>query len=271
MDIEERKAYVRGHRTAVFGYNRREDGPSMSVVSYVMDGDDILVCTMADRAKAKAVARNPRVSLCVLDEQWPLTYLGVYCTATVETDFGATVELLMRLAGVMAREEMPESKRESIAVWAKEEKRVTLRLKPYATFETPPRHVHNADDVDSLTHCLAQPFRGSTSRLASRSRSFADDPEKAGVAETACGSEACAYAADQQRCWRLTGVWALAGLVLAGTTAPGFGRRRRRRDQPISLAMPETLPESCIRTRLMCLSRRKRSRNAIVTCSTTPR
>jgi Pyridoxamine 5'-phosphate oxidase len=73
-----RRAFVAEHRAAVFGYARRDDGPSMSVVYYVMDGGDrILVSTMRDRGKAKAVARNPRVSLCVLDEQWPLSYLLV--------------------------------------------------------------------------------------------------------------------------------------------------------------------------------------------------
>ncbi|MBV9336789.1 MAG: hypothetical protein JO243_12970, partial [Solirubrobacterales bacterium] len=34
-----RRAFVAEHRTAVFGYPRRDDGPSMSVVYYVMDGD----------------------------------------------------------------------------------------------------------------------------------------------------------------------------------------------------------------------------------------
>lgn len=29
-----------------------------------------------------------------------------------------------------------------------------LRLTPYATFETPPRHVAEADDVKNLTHRL---------------------------------------------------------------------------------------------------------------------
>jgi nitroimidazol reductase NimA-like FMN-containing flavoprotein (pyridoxamine 5'-phosphate oxidase superfamily) len=82
-DVERsrRRAFVAEHRTAVFGYPRRDDGPSMSVVYYVMDGDDrIVVSTMRDRGKAKVVARNPKVSLCVLDEQWPLTYLLVYAT-----------------------------------------------------------------------------------------------------------------------------------------------------------------------------------------------
>ena len=57
-----RRAFVAEHRTAVFGYPRRDDGPSMSVVYYVTDGADrILVSTMRERGKAKAVARNSRV------------------------------------------------------------------------------------------------------------------------------------------------------------------------------------------------------------------
>ena len=27
-----------------------------------------------------------------------------------------------------------------------------LRISPYATFETPPRHLYTADDLDTLTH-----------------------------------------------------------------------------------------------------------------------
>jgi hypothetical protein len=72
----ERRAFVRTHRTCVFGYGRVQDGPAMSVVYYVpTDDDELLVSTMAPRGKARAVARNPKVSLCVLDEQWPFTYL----------------------------------------------------------------------------------------------------------------------------------------------------------------------------------------------------
>jgi general stress protein 26 len=39
----------------------------MTVVYYVTDGDDILISTMEDRAKTKAVERNPHVSICVPD------------------------------------------------------------------------------------------------------------------------------------------------------------------------------------------------------------
>ena len=51
MTAEERREFVRAHRTCVFGYGRRNDGPSMTIVYYVMDGDDILVSTMAEREK----------------------------------------------------------------------------------------------------------------------------------------------------------------------------------------------------------------------------
>jgi nitroimidazol reductase NimA-like FMN-containing flavoprotein (pyridoxamine 5'-phosphate oxidase superfamily) len=155
MNREERREFVARHRTAIFGYGRRQDGPAMTVVYYVLDGDDILVSTMAARAKAKAVGRNQKVSLCILDEQWPLTYLQVYCDAKVETDFDAAVDLGMRIAGVMAGEPMPEEVRPLIAEGARRENRVVLRLTPYATFATPPRHVHSADDVnENLTHHL---------------------------------------------------------------------------------------------------------------------
>ncbi len=99
----------------------------MTVMYYVVDGDDILVSTMAARAKAKAVGRNQKVALCVLDEQWPLTYLQVYCDAKVEKDHDANVDLAMRIAGVMAGKPMPEEVRPMIADGVRRENRVVLR------------------------------------------------------------------------------------------------------------------------------------------------
>jgi PPOX class probable F420-dependent enzyme len=158
MNIEERRKFVERHRTAIFGYNRKLDGPSMSVVYYVMDGDNILISTMLERGKAKAVRRNPRVSLCVLDEKWPLTYLLVYCDAAIETDIESATDMLMRIAGLMAGEPMGDSVRPNLKKVAIDEKRVVLRLKPYQTFETPPRHVSKQEDTKNLTHWLGSPL-----------------------------------------------------------------------------------------------------------------
>jgi hypothetical protein len=155
MNRDERREFVRSHRTAVFGHGRKRDGPAQSVVYYVMDGDDILVSTMGARAKARAVARLGKVSLCVLDESWPPTYVVVYCDARVETEPSAVVDLMLRIAGVMAGKPMPESLRPLVAEGARREGRVVLRLRPYATFHSPPRHVHQASDVnEKLLHDL---------------------------------------------------------------------------------------------------------------------
>ena len=94
MNQEERRQFVRDHRTCVFGYGRKAHGPAMTIVYYVMDGDDLLISTMAARGKAKAVTRDGRVSLCVLDEQWPPSYLQVYGTAEVDHDLEFATDIL---------------------------------------------------------------------------------------------------------------------------------------------------------------------------------
>jgi nitroimidazol reductase NimA-like FMN-containing flavoprotein (pyridoxamine 5'-phosphate oxidase superfamily) len=156
MNAQERQDFVRRHRTALFGYTRQKHGPATTVVYYIVDDQgDILVTTMEQRAKTRAVERNPKVSMCILDEQWPLTYLMVYCDATIDRDFQAAVDLEFAINGVMAEEPMPESKRSVVEDAVRREQRIVLRLTPYSTFETPPRHVHNPDDLnDDLTHWL---------------------------------------------------------------------------------------------------------------------
>ncbi|HEY5358640.1 MAG TPA: TIGR03618 family F420-dependent PPOX class oxidoreductase [Streptosporangiaceae bacterium] len=152
MDRDERRQFVRDHRTCVFGYARQADGPAMTIVYYVMDGDDLLVSTMADRGKARAVQRDPHVSLCVLDEKWPPTYLQVYGTAVLDPDEEQAADLLRKVVELMAGQPVPAERHEQIAQMAREEKRVVLRVTPYATFATPPRHVNTMEDIDTLSH-----------------------------------------------------------------------------------------------------------------------
>ena len=154
MDAAERREFVRTHRTCVFGYERQSGPPSMSIVYYVMDGDDILISTMRDRAKAKAVARNPDVSLCVLTETWPFTYLLVYGKAKLETD--GAVDLMMRIGELMSGQPLPEAARPGVEAMAQKEGRVVLRITPEASFETPPKHLYAGDDGSKLTHGLGQ-------------------------------------------------------------------------------------------------------------------
>lgn len=153
MNQQERRQFVREHRTCVFGYPRKDHGPAMTIVYYVMNGDDeILISTMAARAKAKAVARNGRVSLCILDEKWPPTYLQVYGDGVIDHDPGLAADVLGRVVELMAGDQVPESRRGQIEEMARTENRVVIRVRPYATFETPPRHVYKMSDIDTLTH-----------------------------------------------------------------------------------------------------------------------
>jgi hypothetical protein len=152
----ERRRFVETHRTCVFGYDRRSDGPAMSVVYYVpAENGDLLVATMGERSKAKAVARNGKVSLCVLDETWPFAYLQVYCDAVIDPDGETLVDVMMAVAERMSGKALGPELRPMVEALRDEEGRVLVRCRPYATFVTPPRHLHRNDQEEPLTHWIS--------------------------------------------------------------------------------------------------------------------
>jgi hypothetical protein len=152
----ERREFVRTHRTCVFGYGRQTDGPAMSIVYYIpADNDDLFVATMAGRAKAKAVGRNGKISLCVLDETWPFAYLQVYCDAVIDDDNEALVDVMMAVGERMSGQPLAPELRPAVKAAAAEEGRVLVRCRPYATFVTPPRHLYRNDQEEPLTHWVS--------------------------------------------------------------------------------------------------------------------
>jgi Pyridoxamine 5'-phosphate oxidase len=156
MTPSERRLFVATHRTCIFGYGRRHDGPAMSVVYYIpTDDDELLISTMADRGKARTVGRSNKVSLCILDERWPFAYLQVYADATVDTDTDLVVDVMMAVAGRMSGEPLSEDARPIVAEMAEQEHRVVLRCRPYSTFAQPPRHLHSNDQEQELTHWVS--------------------------------------------------------------------------------------------------------------------
>jgi PPOX class probable F420-dependent enzyme len=152
----ERREFVRTHRTCVFGYRRRNDGPAMSVVYYVpTDDDELLVSTMAGRSKAFAVARDPKVSLCVLDERWPFAFLQVYADATVDSDPQLVVDVMMAVGERMMGQPLGDDARPTVEAMAERERRVVLRCRPYETFATPPRQVDGDTQAEGVTHWIS--------------------------------------------------------------------------------------------------------------------
>lgn len=152
----ERREFVRTHRTCVFGYRRRNDGPGMSIVYYIpTDTDELLVSTMAGRGKARIVERDGKVSLCVLDERWPFAYLQVYADATLDRDRDLAVDVMMAVGGRMSGQPLGDEARPHIQEMCKRENRVVIRCRPYSSFATPPRHLHRNDQAKELSHWVS--------------------------------------------------------------------------------------------------------------------
>jgi PPOX class probable F420-dependent enzyme len=152
----ERREFVRTHRTCVFGYRRRNDGPAMSIVYYIpTDAGELLVSTMAGRGKARVIERDGKVSLCILDERWPFGYLQVYADATLDQDRDLAVDVMMAVAGRMSGQPLGEEARPHIQAMSERENRVVIRCRPYTTYATPPRHLHRNDQVEQLSHWVS--------------------------------------------------------------------------------------------------------------------
>lgn len=162
MNAEQRRAFVSAHRTCVFAFQRKSGPPSMSVVYYAVDGDDLLIATMAARAKAKAVKRVGEASACILDEKWPLTYLQVYGPARLDTSFPLLIDTMVKVGEIMSGQPLPPEARPFVEDMARREERVLIRLSPQWTVYSPPVHLNAGDDGSKMQHGLAQrlPWRG---------------------------------------------------------------------------------------------------------------
>ena len=125
---DEQRQFLYTNRLCIVGVGRKAGPPHMSPVYYVMDGDDILISTTHSRFKAKAIKRNPEVSVCVLAEQYPFPYLLVYGVGQIEED-GAP-DLMMKVGARMTGNPVPEAARPAIEQRAKDEGRLVLRVKP---------------------------------------------------------------------------------------------------------------------------------------------
>ena len=65
---DDQRRYLDEKRFAVLGTVNRSGSPHLTIMWYVLDGDDIVFNTKAGRTKDSNLARDPRVSLLVYDE-----------------------------------------------------------------------------------------------------------------------------------------------------------------------------------------------------------
>lgn len=71
MDVERARQFIREHHHAVMATRRADGSPQLSPVACAVDTDGrVVVSTRETAMKAKNLRRDPRVSLCVLSDEF---------------------------------------------------------------------------------------------------------------------------------------------------------------------------------------------------------
>jgi PPOX class probable F420-dependent enzyme len=97
---EWRRFVLEGTRTAKLATVALDGSPRVVPVWFVLDDDDTFVMTVSGgSAKAKAMRRDPRVSLLVDDERPPFSFVSVRGTATLSDDLDTLRRWATRIGG----------------------------------------------------------------------------------------------------------------------------------------------------------------------------
>ena len=104
-DPEVREFLAHGTRTGKLGYLAASGRPLVTPVWFVLEGDTLVFNTGQDTAKGRALARDPRVSLCVDLEQPPYAFVQVQGEAELSDDLD---ELVRTATAIAARYMGPE-------------------------------------------------------------------------------------------------------------------------------------------------------------------
>jgi PPOX class probable F420-dependent enzyme len=99
-DPEVRDFLAQGTRTGKLSYLAASGRPLVTPVWFIVEGDSIVFNTGKDTAKGRALARDPRVSLCVDLEEMPYAFVQVQGEAELSED---PAELLRTATAIAAR------------------------------------------------------------------------------------------------------------------------------------------------------------------------
>jgi PPOX class probable F420-dependent enzyme len=88
-----------GTRTGKLGYRASDGRPLIAPVWFVVDGGELVFNTGRDTAKGRALARDPRVVMCVDDPHPPYSFVQVQGTATISEDPQELIDIATRTGG----------------------------------------------------------------------------------------------------------------------------------------------------------------------------
>jgi PPOX class probable F420-dependent enzyme len=93
-------------RTAKLATVRKDGRPHVAPIWFTLDGDELVFTTWHESVKAKAILRDPRVSLCIDDERPPFAFVMLDGTATIDEDPAELRTWAARIGGrYMGREQ----------------------------------------------------------------------------------------------------------------------------------------------------------------------
>jgi len=109
MSGDELDRFLRaGTRTGKLATMRADGRPHVAPIWFILDGDDLVFMTGADTLKGKAMARDPRVALCVDDEQPPFSFVTIEGTVSLSTDLDEMLPWSIAIARRYMGDELAE-------------------------------------------------------------------------------------------------------------------------------------------------------------------
>jgi len=88
-----------GTRTGQLGYLASDGRPLVAPVWFVVDGGQLAFNTGKDTAKGRALARDPRVVMCVDDPRPPYSFVQVQGIASISEEPGDLLDIATRTGG----------------------------------------------------------------------------------------------------------------------------------------------------------------------------
>ena len=86
MDLDKARDFLRKNHHAVMATYRSDGRPQLSPLAVTIDGEGRAVISSRERAyKVRNIRRDPRVSLCVLNDGWYGDWIQVEGTADVQS------------------------------------------------------------------------------------------------------------------------------------------------------------------------------------------
>ena len=100
MSPDERHAFLdHGTRTGKLATARADGAPHVAPIWFVRDGDDLVFTTGGGTVKGRALARDPRVAICVDDENPPFAFVILEGVAELSHDLDEMLVWATRLGG----------------------------------------------------------------------------------------------------------------------------------------------------------------------------